>query len=103
MRDHVSADSVVAMTRALVATDTRNPPGRERLAADVARQLLEPLGARFAEVEPEPGRVSLVARIGGDDAPGTRSDPNRPLLLINGHLDVVPTSPSGWTLSLIHI
>lgn len=88
MRDHVSADSVVAMTRALVAADTRNPPGGERAAADVARQLLEPLGCEFEEIEPAPDRVSLVARLGTG---------GRPTLLVNGHLDVVPINPAGWT------
>ncbi|GAC1535538.1 MAG: M20 family metallopeptidase [Acidimicrobiales bacterium] len=86
----ISADSVVDMTRALVATDTRNPPGQERLAADVARQLLEPLGCTFEEVEPSPGRVSLVARLG-------EGDPDRPVLIVNGHLDVVPINRAGWT------
>jgi len=90
MRDHISTDSVVAMTRALVAADTRNPPGGERLAADVARQLLEPLGARFEELEPEPGRVSLIAHLG-------HGGPRRPVLLVNGHLDVVPVDAAGWS------
>jgi len=89
MRDHVLADSVVGMTRALVATDTRNPPGQERLAADVARQLLEPIGFSFDSIEPAPGRVSLIARLG--------EERDRPTLIVNGHLDVVPISPDGWT------
>ncbi|MHB8466258.1 MAG: M20 family metallopeptidase [Acidimicrobiales bacterium] len=89
MRDHISRASVVEMTQALVAADTRNPPGDERIAADIARQLLEPLGCSFEEVEPSPGRVSLIARIGHTD---------RPVLIINGHLDVVPINPSGWTV-----
>ena len=91
MRDHISRSSVVDMTRALVAADTRNPPGNERLAADVARQLLEPLGCTFSEIEPEPGRVSLIAKVG--DGGG-----DRPTLIVNGHLDVVPLNPSGWTV-----
>ena len=41
--------ALVEATRALVATDTQNPPGNERLAADVARQLLEPFGATFSK------------------------------------------------------
>src|SRR5580698_9149933 len=89
MRDHVLADSVVGMTQALVATDTRNPPGQERLAADVARQLLEPIGFTFDSIEPAPGRVSLIARLG--------EEPDRPTLIVNGHLDVVPINPDGWT------
>ena len=75
------------MTRALVAADSQNPPGRERLVADVARQLLEPLCGSVAEVEAAPGRVSLVGRIG---------DCSRPTLLVNGHLDTVPADPNRW-------
>src|SRR2546423_13102081 len=90
MREHVDADNVVAMTRALVAVDSQNPPGREREVADVARQLLEPFDARFREVEPEPGRVSLVATVGAGDG-------SRPALIVNGHLDVVPVDATAWT------
>ena len=108
MRAHIDASSLVDTTRALVAADTRNPPGNERLAADVARQILEPLGATFAEVEPEAGRVSLLATIPASAATATSAgsattasegDPAaaRPTLLINGHLDVVPIDPNGWT------
>jgi succinyl-diaminopimelate desuccinylase len=89
VRDHVDVAALVEATRGLVAIDTQNPPGRERGAADVARQLLEPFGARFEEVEPEPGRVSLVASVGACD--GTR-----PVLMVNGHLDVVPVDPAAW-------
>ena len=78
------------MTQALVAADSRNPPGHERRAADVARQLLEPLGCTFTEVEPAPGRVSLIARLGAPDD-------DRPTLIVNGHLDTVPVNADGWT------
>jgi len=36
-----------------------------------------------------PGRMSLITRIQG-------SDPKAPTLLLMGHTDVVPVSPSGW-------
>ena len=89
MREFVDRDAVVELTRALVAVDTQNPPGNERPAADVARQALEPFGARFEEVEPEPGRTSLLATIGTGDG-------SRPTLLVNGHLDVVPVDAARW-------
>jgi acetylornithine deacetylase/succinyl-diaminopimelate desuccinylase family protein len=91
MRDHISMDSVVEMTRSLVVTDTRNPPGNERVAADVARGLLTPLGFSCSEIEPAPGRVSLIA---------TRSAgvSGAPTLIVNGHIDVVPINPSGWSV-----
>jgi len=88
VREHVSSSSLVEMTQALVAADSTNPPGHERLAADVARQQLEPLCGPVTEVEPGPGRVSLVARVG---------DGSRPTLLVNGHLDTVPADPDRWT------
>lgn len=90
MRRHVDPDALVACARALVAVDTQNPPGNERAVIDVARKILEPFGATFAEIEPAPGRTSLVATIG----PG---DGSRPTLIVNGHLDVVPVDREGWT------
>ncbi len=90
MRAFVDAGAVVGITRALVAVDTQNPPGGERAAIGVARDLLAPLGAAFEEVEPAPGRSSLLATIGDGDG-------RRATLLVNGHLDVVPVDRAGWT------
>ncbi|HUP68391.1 MAG TPA: M20 family metallopeptidase [Acidimicrobiales bacterium] len=90
MRRHVDPDALVECARALVAVDTQNPPGNEQAALDVARKMLEPFGASFEEVEPAPGRTSLVATIG-------RGDGSRPTLIVNGHLDVVPVDRAGWT------
>jgi succinyl-diaminopimelate desuccinylase len=94
MRANVDRDSVVDLTRAMVAVDSRNPPGHERGAADIARQLLEPLGATFAEIEPASGRTSLLATVASAAA---AEQPARPTLLINGHLDTVPVDLDGWT------
>ena len=90
MRDLIDPGALVDLTRALVAVDTRNPPGNERKAVDVARQFLEPFGATFTEVEPEPGRTSLVATVGAGDG-------SRPTMIVNGHLDVVPVDREAWT------
>ena len=89
-QDHVDRDGVIDLTAALVRIDTRNPPGNERDAADACRQVLEPFGATFTEVEPAPGRTSLVATVG---EPGD----GRPTLIVNGHLDVVPINADQWT------
>jgi succinyl-diaminopimelate desuccinylase len=90
MRELVDTDALLERTRALVAVDTQNPPGNERRIIDVARQMLEPFGATFHEVEPSPGRTSLVAEIGAADG-------SRPTLVVNGHLDVVPVHAEGWS------
>lgn len=94
MRDLVDVDALVEGTRRLVAIDSQNPPGREREVTDAARALLEPLGASFQEVEPVPGRPSLVALVAAD---GGSAPTGRPTLIVNGHLDTVPVDPSAWT------
>lgn len=92
MREHVDVDAVIDATRRLVQIDTQNPPGNERRAIAAARHLLDPLGATFSEVEPEPGRTSLIATLTAN-----RGDGSRPTLIVNGHLDVVPVEASGWS------
>lgn len=89
MRDLVDVGALLEAARVLVAVDSSNPPGNERAVADVARGLLEDRGARVLELEPAPGRVSLVATVGAGDG-------SRPTLIVNGHLDVVPAEPAAW-------
>src|SRR5437762_7232285 len=87
---NVDVDQLVELTSRLVRIDTRNPPGNEREAAGACRDALEPFGATFEEVEPAPGRTSLLATVGAGDG-------SRPTLIVNGHLDVVPIDPAQWT------
>jgi len=89
MREHVEEAAVVAATQALVRVDTRNPPGDEVRIVAACQEMLAPLGARIDVVEPSPGRASVVASL-----PST----GKPVLVINGHLDVVPLSADDWTV-----
>jgi acetylornithine deacetylase len=85
----VARGDAVALTRALVQVDSRNPslvPGApgER---EIARVLAEVLGAWGFQVEVReaaPGRPNVVARIGNAER-GSRT------LMLNGHMDVVGT------------
>jgi acetylornithine deacetylase/succinyl-diaminopimelate desuccinylase-like protein len=64
--------------------------GHEVRSADVLETYLEGAGGLNLErFEPTPGRRSVLARIDG-------SDPSAPTLLLMGHTDVVPVSPSQW-------
>jgi succinyl-diaminopimelate desuccinylase len=90
MRGAVDVDAVVDLTRELVAVDTQNPPGNEAAVIGVCREALAPFDARFEEFEVAPGRTSLIATVG-------TGEPGRPTLIVNGHLDVVPVDPTGWT------
>lgn len=77
----------VALTAALVRTDSRNPvlvpggPGEHAAAALLAAVLRE-WGFRVELQEAAPGRPNVIARIGEARA-GART------LMLNGHLDVV--------------
>jgi succinyl-diaminopimelate desuccinylase len=92
VREHVDLDALVELTSALVAVDTRNPPGNERELAGVLRDALRKWSPTWTEVEPEPGRLSLIAEIPHPDRPL-----ERPTLLINGHLDVVGVRAEQWS------
>lgn len=72
----------------LLRAETVNPPGNERLAADIIARVLEREGIPFEIHESEPGRANLVARLRGS---GKRAP-----LLLNGHLDVVPVDEGAW-------
>lgn len=88
----MDVDRLVELTSALVAVDTRNPPGNERAIEGVVRDALDPFGPRWQEVEPAPDRLSLVATVPHPDGPGPR-----PTLVVNGHLDVVPVKADQWS------
>ena len=78
----------VALTRALVAIDSRNPtlvPGApgERECAHFLAAVLEDWGFAVELLEQVPGRPNLLARAGPPESPAT------PPLMLAGHLDVV--------------
>ena len=93
MREHVDVGGLVELTRAMVAVDTRNPPGNEAPIEAVVRAALDRWDPRWTSVEPAPGRLSLVAELPHPAG----SDPDRPTLIVNGHLDVVPVNASAWS------
>jgi acetylornithine deacetylase len=82
----VKRADALALTRELVAIDSRNPtlvpggPG-ERAVAERLAEILTDWGFRADLIEALPGRPCVLARIGGGD--GGRS------LMLNGHLDTV--------------
>jgi acetylornithine deacetylase/succinyl-diaminopimelate desuccinylase-like protein len=88
-------DEVVEICRDLLRIDSSNygdgsGPG-ERKAAEHVAGLLAEVGLEPQFHESAPGRSSLVLRIPG-------ADPNRPALLVHGHLDVVPAQADDWQL-----
>ncbi|HET6911551.1 MAG TPA: M20/M25/M40 family metallo-hydrolase [Mycobacteriales bacterium] len=84
-----AADEVVELCRDLIRIDSTNPTRDERAAAEHVAELLTDAGLEPRLLESEPGRASVVARWDGED-------PNRPALLVHGHLDVVPADAADW-------
>ncbi len=91
--ESVAEREVVTICRDLLRIDTSNfgddsGPG-ERRAAELVLELLAEVGLEAELVEPFPGRSSVVTRIAGED-------PDRPALVVHGHLDVVPAQAADW-------
>jgi acetylornithine deacetylase/succinyl-diaminopimelate desuccinylase-like protein len=73
----------------LIRFDTRNPPGGERACVAFVDELLQGAGLETTIVAADPERPSLVTRLAGA---GTA-----PPLLLQGHVDVVPTGGQDWS------
>jgi acetylornithine deacetylase/succinyl-diaminopimelate desuccinylase-like protein len=92
-RTPTAADEVAGLCAELITIDTTNPgdntgPG-ERRAAEYVAGLLDEVGVEPVILESHPKRASVVARIEGEN-------PERPALLVHGHLDVVPADAADW-------
>ncbi|WP_210481604.1 M20/M25/M40 family metallo-hydrolase [Naasia sp. SYSU D00948] len=85
---------VAAVARDLLRFNTVNwGEGRsegETEAAEYLEARLARMGLSPRLFEPEPGRVSVVARVEG-------AAPSRPALVLHGHTDVVPADPRHWS------
>lgn len=94
--EHVDVDGLVQLTQDLVAVGTAYPPGNEAALRDILHQALARWSPAWEEVEPEPGRVSFIARLPSATAgpPGSRE---RPTLIVNCHTDVVPVVVPRWS------
>lgn len=82
-------DLLQHLIRNACVNDGTEASGQEVRSADVLASYLEGPGLDLECYEAAPGRTSLVGRIEG-------SDPEAPTLLLMGHTDVVPVTPSGW-------
>ena len=90
-------DEVVELTSELIRIDSQNTgdlataTGEAEAAAYVDAKLRE-VGYETEVVESgAPGRHNVFARLKG-------ADPDRPALLVHGHLDVVPFDESEWSV-----
>lgn len=85
-----TVDLLQTMIRNACVNEGTEESGQEIRNAEVLASFLEGAGIDHELVHAAPGRTSLIARIEGSDA-------DAPSLCLNGHTDVVPVTPSGWT------
>src|SRR5918995_3172288 len=88
-------EETAVIARDLIRIDTTNyGEGRangERDAAEYVEAKLAALGLAPQLFEPELRRTSVVARVPG-------RNPDKPALVLHGHLDVVPADPRNWSV-----
>lgn len=88
-------DETAVIARDLIRFDTTNHgEGRsngEREAAEYVEARLRAMGLEPAVYEAAPRRTSVVARVPG-------ANPDKPALVLHGHLDVVPADPRNWSV-----
>jgi len=86
---------VAKIAQDLIRIDTSNYGGGkangEREAAEYVGAFLSSLGLEPEYYEPIPRRTNVMARIRG-------RDPERPALVVHGHLDVVPAMAEDWSV-----
>lgn len=87
--DEVYSEAL-AHFKALLRMKTVNPPGEELVAAQFLAELLSKEGLEPQVFESAPGRGNVVCRLKGSG--------EKPPLLLNGHLDVVPVEQDKWTV-----
>ena len=75
--------------QAYVRVNTSNPPGDVSKAADFLTTVLTREGIDVKRYEAAPGRSILLARLKGNGSGGKA-------ILLESHMDVVPTDPSRW-------
>jgi acetylornithine deacetylase/succinyl-diaminopimelate desuccinylase-like protein len=81
--------SAVELLQRLIRIDTSNPPGAEREAQELLREVLAEAGFECELPAREPERPNLVARLRGES--------DGPVLCLLGHVDTVPAEPSEWS------
>jgi succinyl-diaminopimelate desuccinylase len=73
-------NEIIKLTSDLIKIRSVNPPGNMHEIAIFVEDLLKAEGIHVNRIEPERGKISLIASIGGGN----------PELVFNGHMDVVP-------------
>lgn len=89
-RTHRTVELLQAMIRNACVNEGTVESGQEIRNAELLATVLDGTGIDVELFHAAPGRTTLVARLEG-------FDPDAPSLCLNGHTDVVPVTPEGWS------
>src|SRR5215470_1528117 len=84
-----STELLRTLIRNACVNDGTAESGQEAKSVDALEDFFAGSGLAIERHQSLPGRMSLVAKIEG-------RDPSAPRLLLMGHTDVVPVTPTGW-------
>lgn len=88
----IPGDEVIRLASELVKIPSENPPGEEEDTAAFIGEYLKGLGLSVEVYDNLPKRPNVVARLRGSEG--------APVLMFNGHLDVVPAGErSSWSFN----
>src|SRR5690349_10895904 len=91
LQSQVGEDSTAALLRQLIRANTSNPPGHERLVAELLAPRFRALGFDVKIVlTPDSSKAHVIARLHGDGS-------KRPVL-VAAHADVVGVEREKWSL-----
>jgi len=82
----MNRDNIIQLTKDLINVNSSNPPGNEKVVADILKERLEKIGLEVEYIEAARDRPNIIARWKGD---GDKK------LIIAGHTDTVPAG-SDW-------
>ena len=88
MATPLTQEAVLDLLIPMLRFDTTNPPGNEKPLAAMLAGFLQEHGVTGEVVETGDNRANVIARLKGSG--------ERKALLLNGHLDVVPTGETPW-------
>ena len=80
-------EEILTVLKDLIKARTENPPGDTSEGIKVIGKVLEKYGIDYRIVEPSSGKMNLIAELGDGE----------PVLILNGHVDVVPAG-DGWSV-----
>ena len=86
---HIDEAEVVRLAQELVKIPSENPPGGEKRVAEFLGNYMRDMGLEVQVKDVEPGRPNVIGVL--------RGAAEGPVILLNGHLDVVPAG-DGWTV-----